>query len=35
MLALRTTIANRRWDDTWPGLWTAWRTQARTEAQAR
>jgi hypothetical protein len=35
MLALRTAIANRRWDAVWPDLWTAWRAQARACAQAR
>jgi hypothetical protein len=35
MLALRTVVANRRWDQTWPTLWTAWRRQARDHARAR
>lgn len=35
MLALRTAIANHRWDAIWPDLWTAWRQQARTRSPAR
>jgi hypothetical protein len=35
MLALRTVVANRRWDETWPALWTAWRQQARNRATTR
>ena len=35
MLALRTVVANRRWEATWPDLWTAWRQQARNQATDR
>jgi hypothetical protein len=35
MLALRTVVANRRWEATWPELWTAWRRQAREQTTAR
>ncbi len=35
MLALRTVVANRRWDETWPAVWTAWRQQAQQRAIAR
>lgn len=35
MLALRTVVANRRWEETWPDLWTAWRQQAREQATTR
>ena len=35
MLALRTVIANRRWEADWPAVWTAWRQQARQHATAR
>lgn len=35
MLALRTVVANRRWDATWPTVWTAWRQQARRHATDR
>lgn len=32
MLALRTVVANQRWEAEWPVLWTAWRRQARRHA---
>ena len=32
MLALRTLVANRRWEATWPDLWHAWQQQARAQA---
>lgn len=35
MLALRTLVANRRWDATWPAVWTAWRQQARQQVIER
>ena len=35
MLALRTLVANQRWDATWPVLWMAWREQARQQATDR
>lgn len=35
MLALRTLVANQRWDATWPALWLAWREQARQQATDR
>jgi hypothetical protein len=35
MLALRTVLANRRWDATWLAVWAAWRAQARRHATER
>lgn len=35
MLALRTLVANGRWEATWPDLWTAWRRLAREQTIAR
>jgi hypothetical protein len=35
MLALRTVVANQRWEATWPDLWMAWRQQTRRRAADR
>jgi hypothetical protein len=35
MLALRTLLANGRWETEWPMLWDAWRQQARERAKIR
>jgi hypothetical protein len=35
MLALRTLVANGRWEATWPDLWSAWRQHTRDRAADR
>lgn len=35
MLALRTLVANGRWEATWPDLWSAWRQHTRDRAAHR
>lgn len=35
MLALRTIVANGRWEDDWPRVWIAWRIQTRDRARQR